>query len=62
MAPRSDDDVLAPKLTWGRYLFVVILILVCIAGMAGVYYKLEHPAPIKMLQDRLFTATAKMPC
>ena len=60
--PHPDDRVPAAQPKWGQYVFVVILVLVCIAATVLFVYKLDHPTPIRVLQDHLFTAIARMSC
>ena len=40
-----------PEQSWQALVFLVILILVGIGGMAALYYKLEHPADTRMIED-----------
>jgi hypothetical protein len=40
-----------PEQSWRALVFLAILILVGIGGMAALHYKLEHPAATRMIED-----------
>jgi hypothetical protein len=40
-----------PERTRERFLMLVVLVLVSIAGVAALFYKLDHPTPIRVLQS-----------
>ena len=42
---------ITPERTRERIIMLVILILVSIAGITTLFYKLDHPAPTEMLQS-----------
>jgi len=50
-ARRLVKSTSMPEQRWQDLVFLVILILVGIGGMAALYYKLEHPAATRMIED-----------
>ena len=50
-ARRLVKSTSMPEQSWQALVFLVILILVGIGGMAALYYKLEHPADTRMIED-----------
>jgi hypothetical protein len=50
-ARRLAKSTSMPEQRWQDWVFLVILILVGIGGMAALYYKLEHPADTRMIED-----------
>jgi len=48
---REKKMNITPERTRERIIMLVILILVCIAGITALLYKLDHPVPIKMLRS-----------
>jgi nitrate reductase gamma subunit len=50
-ARRLVKSTSMPEQRWQDWVFLVILILVGIGGMAALYYKLEHPADTRMIED-----------
>jgi len=50
-AKRLVKSTSMPEQSWQALVLLVILILVGIGGMAALYYKLEHPADTRMIED-----------
>lgn len=50
-ARRLAKSTSMPGQSWQALVFLVILILVGIGGVAALYYKLEHPADTRMIED-----------
>ena len=49
--PPSQKDGLEPQHRWEALLFLVILILVGIGGLAVLSYKLEHPTSNPLVHE-----------
>jgi hypothetical protein len=54
-----ENNDLTPEQNWQPFVFLVILILAGIGGMAVLYYKLEYPVWTGMLQDRVVTTISE---
>jgi hypothetical protein len=51
VARRLVKSTSMPEQSWQALVFLVILILVGIGGMAALCYKLEHPAATRIMED-----------